>query len=193
VPFAQVRSRIRPLPLVRGGQTRITRQGSSTLPTSTTRAWSPTRPFALPEGRHRSVGTRRSPGSRPHPSLSGVRSPRWRSRRSLWVQAGSGSQRSSTRRRLAMSRASTLRRDQPGRSWRPPRPGEPERSLPGRVAASHVATRTVLSRTPSAARRPAVPNLFGLSRSTYGEGSCPAQMAEVQRRGADGPHHQRGG
>src|ERR687895_1767648 len=34
------------------------RDGSSSLPTSTTRAWSPTRPFALPEGCHRGVGTR---------------------------------------------------------------------------------------------------------------------------------------
>jgi hypothetical protein len=37
---------------------RITRPGSSSLPTSTSRAWSPTRPFALPEGRHQGVGTR---------------------------------------------------------------------------------------------------------------------------------------
>jgi Bacterial Ig-like domain/Chitobiase/beta-hexosaminidase C-terminal domain len=33
------------------------RDGSSSLPTSTTRAWSPTRPFALPEAGHRGVGT----------------------------------------------------------------------------------------------------------------------------------------
>jgi hypothetical protein len=31
---------------------------SSSLPTSTSRAWSVTRPFALPEGSHRAVGTR---------------------------------------------------------------------------------------------------------------------------------------
>jgi hypothetical protein len=30
--------------------------GSSSLPTSTSRAWSPTRPFALPKGGQRSVG-----------------------------------------------------------------------------------------------------------------------------------------
>jgi hypothetical protein len=38
-------------------------QWSSSLPTSTSRAWSPTRPFPVPEGGHRSIGTRWVHGS----------------------------------------------------------------------------------------------------------------------------------